>query len=145
MRKTKKISLLLCHQDGMNLIELCIAMALFAIGVLAVGSLQMSAVFTNRHHNLMTQAKVLTQAQLEAFTEFDASDLDVGGPYFDPNNPIDENGNTDGIFFRSWVVADLTPASTGARIVTVTVSWTSQQGGPNRSVELTSYFRGSGV
>ncbi len=143
MRNSKKISLLLSNTDGLTLLELCIAMAVFSIGVLAVGSLQLSASLTNRNHNLMTQAKILTQAQLEVFSESDARDLVVGGPINDPNNPIDENGNAGGIFMRSWQVANLTPTSTAARIVTVSVSWT--QGGRNRSVSLTSYVRGSGT
>lgn len=125
---------------GFTLLEVLVAISIFAVGVLAVASMQLSAITGNRLGNEVTQATALAQMQMEALksTELSSAMLNPGN-YNDPNNPIDETGANGGKFTRSWVVANNT---TFSRTVTVTVQWT--KGGTTHSVALTTVTRGGG-
>ena len=131
----RKIS---CNQ-GFTLIEILIAMAIFAIGILAVGSMQISAVNTNaRARNSMT---VVTMAKdrAEELTAlaYDHADLvgsaDPGTPHTpaasadgidnDEDGQIDEAGETGQISIE-WNVTESDFSGDGdndSKIITVTV------------------------
>ena len=123
-----------CNQ-GCTLIELLIAMAIFAIGILAVGSMQITAVNTNaRARNSMT---VVTMAKdrAEELTAlaYDHADLvgsaDPGTPHTpaagadgidnDEDGQIDEAGETGQVSIR-WNVIDDQPLP-GTKSIRVTV------------------------
>ena len=124
---------------GFTLIEVLIALTIFSIGVLAVATLQVTAIHGNALGNEFSQAVSLAREQME---ELKSTDLDalVTGTTNDPNNPIDGTGAAGGIFSRSWTVAANT---THSRQVTVTVKWT-QRGLPEHTVTLSSLARGGG-
>jgi len=127
-------------QKGFSLIELLIAMSVLAFGMLAAASMQYSAVRNNTNGNVSTQAAMLANAQLEMLKNQDIDSAALApGDYSDPT-PIDENGNSGGIYNRSWRID---PLGTSARRLRVTVQWT-KFGGP-RSVEVRSNTKGSGV
>ena len=129
------------REAGFTLIELLIAVTIFAIGLLAVASMQLSAISGNKLGAEWTRATELAQMQIEALKNGDittaAYNADV---YNDPNNPINETGASGGIYTRSWQVADNT---TFTKRVTVTVSWT--QAGRTHSVALTTVTKGGGI
>lgn len=128
------------RSSGFTLIEVMIAMAIFAIGILAVASLQLWNVKNNSTGNFTTLATLLARAQMEQLKN--VSDVTTLASGSDPNNPIDANGNAGGLFTRSWVVTNpLTGNAT--RQIQVTVSWT--KGGRSRSIVLTSITRGNGT
>jgi prepilin-type N-terminal cleavage/methylation domain-containing protein len=125
---------------GFTLIEVMIAMAIFAIGILAVGGMQLSNTKNNTTGNITTQATMLARQKIEEFkTVSDVTTLATGT---DPNNPIDVDGNPGGIYTRQWNVANPLGGST-SRQITVTVSWDRR--GQNRSVVLESITRGNGL
>jgi type IV pilus assembly protein PilV len=133
------------RERGFTLLEVLIAISIFSVGVLAVAAMQGTATRGNRLGNELTQATVLAQQQIEVLKSADtshpatlASGLPTGN-YNDPNNPIDETGQSGGIFTRSWVIAAHT---TFSRLVTVTVSWTI--GGATHNVVFSTVTRGGG-
>jgi type IV pilus assembly protein PilV len=128
------------NDQGFTLIEVLIAMGIFAIGILAVAQLQLMNVRNNTTGNITTMATMLAREQIETLkNEADVTTLSSGS---DPNNPIDADGNPGGIFMRSWTVSNPLGGST-SRHLAVTVSWNRR--GQNRSVVLTSITRGNGT
>jgi type IV pilus assembly protein PilV len=125
---------------GFTLIEVLVAIGIFAIGILAVAKMQYWTVRNNTTGNITTQATQLARAQIEALKNTSNVTSLTNGT--DPNNPIDVEGNPGGIFTRSWAVTNPLGGSTSRRIQ-VTVSWV--RNGQNRSVVLTSITRGNGT
>ncbi len=128
MKKQKRTDALFTDK-GFTLMEVCITMVILSIGLLAIGSLQMTTTRSNSVYSTRTEAKMLAQDQIEVLSEQDSISLT-------------SDNDTIGIYNRSWVVATL-PSCEHARIATVTVSW-KMTGGSNRDVSLTSYVRGDG-
>jgi type IV pilus assembly protein PilV len=127
-------------KPGFTLLEVLIAISIFAVGVLAVATLQVTAIRGNRLGNEVTQATSLAQMQIEALKSADINSAALApGHYDDPNNPIDETGAHGGTFTRSWDIAENTAFS---RTVTVTVRWI--KGGSSRLVTLSTVTRGGG-
>ena len=126
--------------DGFTLLEVLIAVSIFALGILAVASMQLTSIKGNAFGNEMTAATFLAQAQLERMKSVaDVSTLATGGDA----NPIDENENSPAggaIYNRIWTVA--AGPSAGSRQITVTVNWSSGLGA--HSVILRTITRGNG-
>ena len=123
--------------QAFTLIEVLIAMAIFSIGILAVGTLILSTTRNNTNGNILSQATMLVRAKIEEKKrEADAGSLSVGA---ETETNIDMQGNPDGIYTR---VCDISTECTGScRQIQVTVSWTRQ--GQSRSVVLTTLNRGA--
>ena len=130
------------NSSGFSLIELLIAMAILAFGMLAAASMQYSAIRNNTNGNIYTQANMLAKAKLEYLKNLDIDSPELISdpvPYSDPSL-IDENEQPGGIYRREWLIQDL---GTQARTITVTVEWNRL--GDTRSVVLVSNTRGSGI
>jgi len=132
-------------REGFTLLEVLIAVTIFAIGILAVASMQLTSIQGNAFGNEMTTATFLAQAflaqaQLERMKSVaDVSSLATGGDA----SPIDENeisGVSGAIYNRSWTVA--AGPSADSRQVSVTVNWRSGMG--NHQVILRTITRGNG-
>jgi len=128
------------NSSGYLLLEILIAIAIFSIGLLAVGTLIVSTTNANTSSNIFTQAALLAAEAMESLKKEPVSDL-VPSTYSDSNNPINEWGNSGGIFNRNWVIDDPIGYNTSRRI-RVTVSW--ERLGQSRRVELTTITRGNG-
>jgi type II secretion system protein I len=116
--------------QGFSLIEVLIAMAIFSIGILAVGTLILSTTRNNTNGNILTQATMLARAKIEEKKrEADTGSLSVGA---ETETNIDEQGNPGGIYTYE---CDISPEGDSQRIQ-VTVSWTRR--GQSRSVVLTT-------
>lgn len=125
---------------GFSFIELLIAMGILSLGMLAAVSMHFGSARNNTKGNLYTQANMLAKAQLENLKNQEVTALAVGGPYPDPNNPVDAEGRAGGIFTRTWTIENL---GEGARRISVRVEWTRL--GRQSSVVLTSNTQGNGV
>jgi type IV pilus assembly protein PilV len=110
------------------------------MGMLAAVSMHVGSTRNNTKGNIYTQANMLAKAQLETLKNQDVLNLAVGGPYTDPNNPVDAEGQPGGIYNRSWTIETL---GTDARRLTVTVQW--DRLGKTSSVVVSSNTKGGGV
>lgn len=141
LRKRPFSSLVVLDPRGNLLVEVMIAIAIFSIGFVAVGTLVFSTTSNNTSANIMTQATMLAVETLENLKRETLMDLPIG-TYSDSNNPMDDKGNNGGMFSRSWVIDDPIGHDT-ARRIRVTVSWNRL--GRNRAIELTTITRGDGT
>jgi len=131
---------------GYLMLEILVAVAIFSIGFLAVGSLIVSTTRNNTTGNIITQATMLAARQLERLKDTtNIADL-APGTYADTGK-IDDQGNPGGIYTRSWTIAlvpkDPLPPNNSARSIQVRVSWNRL--GQNRTVALTTITRGNGT
>jgi prepilin-type N-terminal cleavage/methylation domain-containing protein len=120
-KRTKQMT-----NEGFTLVEVMIGMAIFLIGFLAVGSMQIAAISGNAGAREATEAATRATSQLEALIALPYDSIVSGGPV------------TDGAYTVSWAVLDGTPALNtplpNTKTITVTVTWL--QRGP-RSFEVT--------
>ena len=136
----RKVQNIFFCETGFTLLEVLIAIAIVAIGLLAVAGMQLTAIQGNRAGGNLSVATHLAEQELERLkaSSFDAPDLTPGN-HADMNNPIDSNGNAGGIFTREWQVEDHTVFS---KRVIVTVSWNELL--RTRRVRLVTITRGGG-
>jgi type IV pilus assembly protein PilV len=148
----KKVS----DEKGFSILESLIAISIFAIGLLAVASLLITASSGNRVGNAYSTATKLAQMQIEALKSEDINSPALTAmatiadpPYADPNNPINEEGANGGIFTRTWTIfdSDTTPVPTSplpprvmplSRLISVTVVW------DKGTVVMSTFTRGRG-
>jgi len=126
MKKDHTNTTLSNKNRGFSLIEVMIAMAIFSIGILAVGSMQLSTSKNNTTGNYTTLATMLARQKIEEIKILDRSELSGAG-----------GNDTVGIYDRQWGTNAI---STTAYKLWVTVTWT-QRGG-SRNVLLESISRG---
>ena len=119
MNKNHTNTTLSNRNRGFSLIEVMIAMAIFSIGILAVGSMQLSTSKSNETGNLTTEATMLARQKIEELKA--VQNLDE----------IDSGGANVGRYLLEW---DRGPRDRMTRPIWVTVSWTGR-GGP-RTVRL---------
>lgn len=115
---------------GFTLIEAMIAMAIFSIGILAIGSMQLWNTKNNSTGNFTTQATMLARQKIEELKT--VPDITA----------LTSDNDSIGIYTREWNVTNPLGSST-SRQLTVTVSWSRR--GQNRSVVLESVTRGNGT
>jgi general secretion pathway protein I len=98
--------------QGFTLIEVMIAMAIFAIGILAVTSMQMRSINQNASARMQTEATALAVEGLERLKmlSYDHTDLDEG------NNPHQDQF---GSYTIQWEVTEALDLPT--KTITVTV------------------------
>ncbi len=92
-------------QDGFTLIEVLIALTIFAVGLLAIAALQTSAIRMNATGNRVTEFSTVGIDKFEELMSLPSNNalLAAGGPYTD---------TTDGYTVRWWVVQDAFAANT---------------------------------
>jgi prepilin-type N-terminal cleavage/methylation domain-containing protein len=105
--------------SGFSLIEILIALSIFAIGILAVATLQVSALLESRNSADITQASNLASGQLEEIMHlpFLHSELDPA------SNP---HSKSSGKFLIQWLATHTDLNSDGvfeSKTVDLTVSW----------------------
>ncbi|HOO90586.1 MAG TPA: prepilin-type N-terminal cleavage/methylation domain-containing protein, partial [Syntrophales bacterium] len=113
---------------GFTIIEVLIAIFILTIGLLAIASMQVSAIHGNKTGNDISHAIFLAQDKLEELK----SSADITGL-------ATSGSDQDGIYTRNWQIG---PSGTNSRTVTVTVSWIT--GGNTHSVSLNTISRGGG-
>ena len=81
-------------QRGFTLIEILIAITIFAIGILAVASMQISSINGNADAQRITDASTIAQDQLEELMALDYNDPLLND---DDNDGTNQDANDDGI------------------------------------------------
>jgi len=116
-------------ETGFTLIEVLMAMAIFAIGILAVGSMQIAAMNGGASARRSTDAATIAQDQIEKI---------IAGDYDDLAAPADAVVN--GRYSLNWAVAedDLNgDGNNDAKNVTVTVTWPDKGGDRSFNLDFT--------
>lgn len=124
---------MLKSEKGVGLIEIIIAMLIFAIGITAaIRTLPVSNAATSRAKNLTT-ATNLAQQKIEELmgTPLSSADLSAGA-HNDQDNPLER------IYTRTWNVTDNDPIA-DMKTVTVTVVYESGSSNDN-TVTLSTYM-----
>ena len=110
----------MAHRDGFSLIEVMVALAILAFGVLGAtaGQLMAMKLSTTSRHNVF--AMQLAEAQMETLQAMSAADVKALGSANDPDNPLDPDPNDAApmAFTRSWTI---TPDSPETNVITITV------------------------
>ena len=135
------------NQKGFSLIEILIAITVFAIGILAVGKMQIAAIKGNSFANDLTKATTLAQDRMEELIGLSYDDTDslddtdtddeaglddnttATADHNDSNNPVDGRYN---IF---WNIATDHPIN-NTKEIRVIVRWTDR--GTQKRVSITS-------
>jgi len=131
MKERKWKAVLPGADRAFTLIEVLVAMAIFSIGILAVGTLILSTAHNNTSGNVLTEATMLARAKIEEKKRAaDAGALSAGT---ETETNIDRQGNPGGIYTRECDISNI-PAVPNALEIKVTVSWNRQ--GMSRSVVL---------
>ncbi len=116
-------------ETGFTLIEVLMAMAIFAIGILAVGSMQIAAMNGGASARRSTDAATIAQDQIEKI---------IAGDYDDLAAPADAVVN--GRYSLNWAVAEDDLNNDGnndAKNVTVTVTWPDKGGDRSFNLDFT--------
>lgn len=123
---------MLKSEKGVGLIEIIIAMLIFAIGITAaIRTLPVSNAATSRSKNLTT-ATNLAQQKIEELMGIPFADAQLAaGAHNDQTNPIER------IYTRTWNVTDNDPV-VDMKTVTVTVTYLS--GSNDNTVTLSTYL-----
>ena len=101
-------------EDGYTLIEVLIAITIFAVGLLAVASMQTSAIRMNSTAGKLTNLSTWGMDKIE-----ELSALPYAHPFLDPaGNPHQE---VLGVYTISWTIIDNNPVS-NTKNITVTVT-----------------------
>ncbi|TMA10901.1 MAG: prepilin-type N-terminal cleavage/methylation domain-containing protein [Deltaproteobacteria bacterium] len=107
-------------QDGFTLIEVLVAMTIFAIAILGLAIGATSVIRANQTSLYTTIATNLAQDRLEELKSRTAANITTTGS---PENNISVSG-VPVKFNRSWTVTSNCNSVSGLICVTVTVSWT---------------------
>ncbi len=115
---------------GFSLIEVMIALMVFALGVLSLSLVVPMATKRVTSAGIQTRASSLAAERAETLltTPYDHGDL-TAGTHTDPANPVD------GSYYIRWVVTDGQPI-TGCKRVKVTVSKRSVAARPEAAVTI---------
>ncbi len=120
-------------QRGIGLVEVMIALAVLAFGMLAMTSAQLTSLTTSEESRRRSEAYYLSQQQMENFQNMSTAGVEVvrtdSGYPNDPNNPIDPDPNDGHVFTynRSWAITQNLP-ETDVYTITVTTTWTDVHG-----------------
>ena len=107
---------------GFTLIETLIAIAIFSIGILAVGSMQISAINNNASARMRTEATILASETVEDLMSLD--------DYNDPllGTDTQSTSSPDNIYCIQWSAAVDTPIPS-TKTITLSVRWTDGEAG----------------
>jgi prepilin-type N-terminal cleavage/methylation domain-containing protein len=136
---------ILKRQNGFTLLEVIIALVIFAIGILGVAAMQLRAIQGNSSGQRLTEASAEAQAMIESIMEEPFASFIVAAPLPLPATPppwAPHAGQTTNVVGNYTVTRDVwampagsTLLNTEAITVFVTVTWT-EAGGQARRVVL---------
>ncbi len=109
------------NKKGFSLVEFMIAIAVLAIGLLALVGLQSTAIKGNASAKNLTSAVLLAEKKMEEFKNTAFNSVTIGTTN-DPNNPLTSSDGSGGFFNRSWAIQTYL-GSTYMKQITVTITW----------------------
>ncbi len=134
------------NNRGFTLIEVLIALAIFSIGILAVGGMQISAIKANARARSLSEVSTMAADRMEKLIQLASSDPAMTAGMYTPravsdgidnnrNGIIDEPGETGDIAI-SWTITD-NGVLAHCKTIVVTITWI--QGARSNRFSLTCY------
>ena len=128
------------ERAGFTLLEIMIALAVFAIGMLSLAAMQIHALRSSSSGRHATQAAAIAQSHMEQLQRLRWTDVaDTAGAWtaaIAQNNTVQGDPNqVEMAYALDWRIADVEPGWT--RSIDVRVSWDEPKR-PGRSVVLSS-------
>ena len=116
------------NQKGFTLIEVLVASVILVIGMTFVATIIRGVVGKNFHSLRHTQAVILAQNKIEELTidGYNSPSL-TDGFYENPLNPVNEIGESGGVFTQFWDIEDINPIEK-AKLIRSTVQWKDAKG-----------------
>jgi len=121
----------IARQAGFTLVEIMIAVAVFAFGVLAIAAIQVWSMRGNASSQSITEAGNLASSQIERLMALDYTHADLDDSDNDANAGLDHTGGaadhqrTEGRYVISWNVAQDVPVNNN-KMVNIILTWTEQ-------------------
>lgn len=118
----------IARQAGFTLVEIMIAMAVFAVGVLALATMQVSSIRGNASSESITEAGNLASAQIETLMALSYMDNALSDSNNDGSAGLARTGaaadhqQTQGRYVICWNVAQDVPA-TNNKTLNIIVTW----------------------
>ncbi len=110
------------ENKGFTLIEALFAIAIFSIGILAVSSMQISAINNNASARMRTEATMLASEKVEELMSL----ADYNDPLLDTDTQSDSSANN--IYCLQWSATEDTPIPSTKTII-LSVRWTDGETG----------------
>ena len=110
------------ENKGFTLIEALFAIAIFSIGILAVSSMQISAINNNASARMRTEATMLASEKVEELMSL----ADYNDPLLDTDTQSDSSANN--IYCLQWSAIEDTPIPSTKTII-LSVRWTDGEPG----------------
>ncbi len=110
------------NKQGFTMVEFLIAAVILSFGLLALINLQLTSIRGNSDSKEMTRAIFLAENRMEQLKNTPFASLVIGTTQ-DTNNPMNGQGQSGGIFSRSWTIQNHA-GSSFMKQITVIVNWT---------------------
>jgi type IV pilus modification protein PilV len=123
--KTKAIATgirIINNNRGFTLVEVLFALAIFSIGILAVGSMQISAINNNASARMRTEATILASETVEELISLE----DYNDPLLGTDTQSASSPNN--IYCIEWSATEDTPIPS-TKTITLSVRWTDGEPG----------------
>ena len=124
------------RERGFTLIEIIVASFILVLGVSMISTVFIQVVNKNFLSLRHTQAVNLAQNKIEELMNEGYVSTSLGeGSYSNSLNPVNETGDSSGVFYQYWQIEDVNPIER-AKLITSRVEWDDADG-IRRTVYLT--------
>jgi len=130
------------ERAGFTLLEIAIALGIFAVGMLGLTAMQLHAMRSGSSGRHATQAAAIAQSQMEQLQRLRWTDADLADTAGAFTAPVTQTNTVQGdpnqvemTYAVDWRIADVEPGWT--RAIDVRVTWDEEKR-PNRAVVLSS-------
>ena len=120
MFREEKVEILMRSEKGFTLVEILVAIAILAFGILAIASMQSASLRSTQHSYNVTEGTTWAQDRIEQLMTLPYNQINTGQDASDPYYTID------------WTVVSGSPVA-NTKSITVSVSWTASGGAQKES------------
>ena len=115
-------------QGGFTLIEIIVASTILLIGIAMFATVVSRILHQNFLSHRHTQAVILAQNRIEFLLNDGYTSPNLKEGYYEnPLNPVNETGDSNGVFTQIWDIEDVNPIEK-AKLITSTVRWEDAKG-----------------
>jgi Tfp pilus assembly protein PilV len=123
--------------EGFTLLEVMISICILMAGLLAVGTMQVTAIYGNSQANRVTKATSMAEEKMEELLSLEYTLASAHADLSQGNHPVAPVTDASG-YTTTWTVEDNVLGNQNTKAITVTVTW--QNKGMAKSTSLSSYL-----